>query len=397
MARWHTTRSWKLGLAALAAVGAVAVSAACGGQERKQVSDELGTQLQQILDRATASPKTVFPGTSLYVSQPELGTWAGAAGDASIEPARPMRAQDTFRTGSITKPFVAAAVLQLAEEGKLSLDDPLPAVLPRDVVARFPEAGRITVRMLLNHTSGLPEFDDHAFDLMVIADPERVWTVDELLDRAAAMPPIAAPGEGFHYSNTNYVLLGQIIEHTTGKSWRTVVTDRIIDRLGLKHTSLPEPGNVSIGDDAAHGYELIGGKLRDYTNVDASMAGAAGGNSQVTTTEDLGRFMDALLSGKLFDRPETLRQMLTFVPAKDPHNPLLVGYGLGIERYLLPDGNELLGHLGTGAGYRAYVGRLTAQHAVVSMMINNPDNPLPVLMPAVELMLAKSPQSAPPA
>jgi D-alanyl-D-alanine carboxypeptidase len=299
-----------------------------------------------------------------------------------------MRPEDTFRAGSIVKMFVAAAVLQLAEQGEFALDDPLPAVLPQDVVARLADADRITVRMLLNHTSGIPEYAGEEFYRSVIADPHRVWQVEEFLDLAAAQPRQLEPGEAYAYSNTDYNLLGLVIEEATGESWRDVVGERVIDRLELEHTSLPEPGDVSIGDEEAHGYELVDGELRDVSDVDPSMAGAAGGQALLTTTEDLTRFVDALLAGELFEQPETLEEMLTFVPADDV--PAKVGYGLGIERYELPGGVEMIGHLGTGAGYRAWIGRLPAQEIDFAMVITNPDDPTTVLMPALELMVAEA-------
>lgn len=388
MRRRFSTRSRNLVLIVLAAMISTAVLAACGGEERKQVSDDIATQLQQILDGAIESPETVFPGTALYVSQPELGTWAGASGEGSIDPSTPMRAADTFRAGSIVKTFVAATVLQLAEDGEFGLDDPLPAVLPEDVVARIADADRITVRMLLNHTSGIPEYVGEEFDRMVVADPHRVWQVDELLELSAAQPRQFEPGEQYSYSNANYNLLGLVIEQATGESWRTVVRERVIDRLGLEHTSLPEPGDTSVGSGAAHGYELVDGELRDVTDVDPSMAGAAGGHALSTTPQDLAHFMGALLAGELFEQPETLDEMLTFVEATD--NPGKVGYGLGIERYELPGGVELIGNLGGTAGYRSFVGQLPAQQIDVAMVITNPDDPTPVLMPALELMVAEA-------
>jgi len=201
---------------ALAAMIVPMVLAACGGEERKQVPDALGTKLQQILDSAVASRDTVIPGTALYVSQPDLGRWTGAAGKADVDASTPMRADDTFSPGSIMKPLVATVVLQLAEEGKLGLDDRLPEVLPRDVVAGIADADRITVRMLLDHTSGVPEYDDTRFDRMVLADPHRIWTVDELLDRSASRPRPFEPGKGYAYSNTDYNLLGIGADPTTG-------------------------------------------------------------------------------------------------------------------------------------------------------------------------------------
>ena len=388
MRRWFSTSSRKLVLLPLAAMIAILAPAASGAQGTKPVSKELAGKLQRIIDSAVASPKVRFPGTGLYVSQPKLGTWSGAAGEANIKPATPMRANDTFRAGSIMKPFVAAVVLQLVEEGKLALDDRLPAVLPHTVVARVADADLITVRMLLNHTSGIPEYGDEKFNRGVLAQPKRIWKVDEFLDLAAAQPRAFAPGEGYAYSNTDYNLLGLVIERATGKPWRTVVREQIIDRLGLKHTSLPVPGHVSIGSDAAHGYEWANGKLHDVSDVDSSMVGAAGGNALVTTTEDLAHFLDALLAGKLFTRPATLKEMLTFVKATDV--PGQVGYGLGIERYQFPGGVEAIGHLGTGAGYRAFIGRLPVQKIDIAMVITNPDDPTPVLIPALKLMLGEA-------
>jgi D-alanyl-D-alanine carboxypeptidase len=378
-----------IGMWLAAALIAMAALAACGGQEKRQVSDELDSQLQQILDSAVANPKTVFPGTALYVSQPELGTWAGAAGKGNIDPATPMKPYDRFRAGSIMKPFVATVVLQLFEEGKLALDDRLAAVLPQDVVARVADGDRITVRMLLNHTSGIPEYSDELHERMVVADPHRVWEVEEVLEMAAAHPRQFEPGEGSAYSNTDYNLLGLVIEEATGESWRAVVLERIIDRLDLENTSLPGPGDVSVGSGAAHGYMLLNGELRDFADIDPSVAGAAGGHALVTTTEDLARFLDALLAGELFEQPETLEEMLTFVEATD-ENPYLVGYGLGIERWELPGGVEVIGHFGETAGYRAFVGHLPAQEIDIAMVITNPDDPTPVLMPALELMVAEA-------
>jgi D-alanyl-D-alanine carboxypeptidase len=387
MKLWPSTNGRKLVFLALAATAVVAVLAACGGEDTKQVSNELDAQLQQILDSAVASPETVFPGTALYLSQPEVGTWSGAAGEGNIDSAAPMRPEDTFRAGSIVKTFVAAAVLQLAEEGEFALDDPLPAVLPQDVIGRFADADRITVRMLLNHTSGIPEYLGEEFYGAVMADPHRVWRVEEFLDLAAAQPPPFEPGEAYAYSNTDYNLLGLVIEEATGESWRDVVGEQVIDRLELEHTSLPEPGDASIGDEAAHGYVPVDGELLDVSDIDPSMVGAAGGQALVTTTEDLTRFLDALLAGELFERNETLEEMLTFVEATDA--PGKVGYGLGIERYELPGGVEMIGHLGTTAGYRAWFGQLPATKIDFAMVINNPDDPMPVLMPALDLMVTE--------
>jgi D-alanyl-D-alanine carboxypeptidase len=376
-----------------AATIAMAAIAACGGEEKRQVSDELGSQLQQILDSAVESPKAGFPGTALRVSQPELGTWTGAAGMANIDSSTPMGPSDAFRAGSIMKPFIATVVLQLVEEGKLALDDRLPAVFPQEVLARVADGDRITVRMLLNHTSGIPEYSDRELDFIALAEPHRIWKVEEFLDRAAARPRPFQPGKGYAYSNTDYNLLGLVIEHATGESWRAAVRERIIDRLGLNHTSLPEPGHVLDGTDLAHGYEVINGKIRDVSDLDSSMAGAAGGNALVTSTEDLNRFLGALLAGELFEKAGTLEAMLTFVRAGND-SELELGYGLGLERYDLPGGVNVIGHFGTAGGYRAFVGYAPAQKIEIAIAFTTgqyaPDDPTPVITRALELMVAEA-------
>ena len=154
------------------------------------------------------------------------------------------RSDARFRAGSIIKPFVATVVLQLVEEGVLSLDDTMTKLLPDDVTSRFANSDRITLEMLLNHTSGIPEWLSEPVIERIVANPGKVWEVSEFLDLAAAQPPSFAPGEGWGYSNTDYNLLGLIIERATGQSWRDAVRKRVIERLGLRSTSLPEPGDV---------------------------------------------------------------------------------------------------------------------------------------------------------
>lgn len=392
----------------LVVVAASAVLSACGGDEQ---AGDLEDRLQQIVDRAVEAPETSFPAAALHVSHPELGTWTVVAGEGNVEPPTPMSIDSTFRAGSVMKPLVAAAIIQLAEEDALSLDDPLPGLLPREVVTRFKNADRITARMLLNHTSGLPDYVA-VVPRRVAADPRHVWQVEELLDLASAGAPSFAPGAGWAYSNTNYNLLGLVIEEATGRPWREVVRERVIERLSLEHTSLPEPGAVSIGSGDAHGYyrlgtpifgdvleasdlgafEVLEGDLVDMTGLDSSLAGAAGGHALATTTGDLARFLDALLAGELFEQPETLEEMLTFVEVTESGGPnARTGYGLGLERYRPLEGVEVIGHEGGTAGYSAFVGRVPEHELDVAVAITSWDDLYaPLLGPALELMIAEA-------
>lgn len=353
---------------------------------QKIIDQVLAGQLQTALDAAVGSPETNFPGAVLYVSSPELGTWTGAAGLGSIETATVMRPDDKFRAGSIMKTFISVVTLQLVEEGQFSLNNPLPALLSERVTAKFPNNEKITVRMLLNHTSGIAEWLTEAAYAEIAANPAKVWEVDEYLDFAAAQEPYFAPGEGWTYSNTDYNLLGLIIEHATGRSWRKEVRERIIEPLHLDNTLLPEPGDLSIPGNHARGYHEINGKLVDFTGVDPSMAGAAGGSALVTTTADLARFLDAVLAGELFQNAGTLDEMLAFVPA--PSQGGQVGYGLGMQKLVLPGEIEVLGHGGGTAGFRSFVGYLPAQDiTIVVAMTNMESDPSQVLFPALQILI----------
>jgi len=347
----------------------------------------LASQLQAVLEAAVQNPKTSFPGAILYVSSRDLGTWIGTAGLGEVETGTPMRADDKFRAGSIAKTFVSVVTLQLVEEGLFSLDDPLPTVLPGSITTKFPGSDEITVRMLLNHSSGIPEWLSPAVIEEIARDPTKVWDVNEFLDLAAGQAPYFAPGAGYRYSNTDYNLLGLIVEGATGRSWRDEVTERVIDPLHLENTLLPEPGDVSIPGNYAHGYAATADAVMDITAVDPSMAGAAGGGALVTTVSDLARFLNAVLSGELFQNAGTLDDMLAFIDAPDEGGQ--VGYGLGMQKYMLPGGTEVIGSLGMTAGYTGFVGYLPAQGITIAAAMNWQDDPTPVLLPAIEILLAK--------
>jgi len=319
-----------------------------GGIGEEEPKD-LPTRLQDVVDDAVGHRGAIFPGALMYVDAPELGVWSGAAGLANVETGEAMRPDSKFGIGSITKTFVSAVVLQLVEEGVVSLDDTLPEVLSEETAAKFADTDRITVRMLLNHTSGIPEWVSQTTHEAVAADPSTVWDIETVLDLAAAQAPTFPPGEGYMYSNTDYTLLGMIIEQSTGKSWREQVRSRILEPLGMGDTVVRDPGDTSMPDGHAHGYGDLGSGVVDITYADPSMAGAAGGNAIVSTTADLARFLEAVLAGELFQDPATLTEMMTFVDAPDEHG-FPYWYGLGMEKYII-DGITLIGHAGGAVGY----------------------------------------------
>ncbi len=356
-----------------------------------QAQESMTTQLQGVLEDAVNSPETAFPGAMLYVKSPDLGTWTGAAGLSNIETSIAMKSDDKFRAGSTIKPMIAVIILQLVEEGKFSLNDPMTAVLPESVTTKFTYSDQITVRMLLNHTSGMADCIEPVMN-EIIADTAKVWEADEWLDVAAAQEPYFAPGEDWTYSNTDYILLGLVIEQATGRSWRESLRERIIEKLNLENTLLPEPGDLSIPGNYAHGYMDLGAGLVNVTGVDPSMADAAGGSALVTTTTDLARFLDAVLAGEFFQNTGTLAEMLTFVDVPEGSTPIsgMAGYGLGMMKSLFPGNIEMIGHSGDTAGFSSFAFHLPAQGITVSGVVNDMDPSgilFRVLLPALEVLV----------
>jgi D-alanyl-D-alanine carboxypeptidase len=294
-------------------------------------------KLQRRLDAVVAAGA---PGAMLLVRDGDR-TIRLTSGNGNLRPKTPMRAGDRFRVGSITKTFVATVVLQLVAERKLGLEDTVARWLPGVV----PDGERITVRQLLNHTSGLFAFGgDRDFVTQASRHPLRVWTPREIVAIATGHPPTFAPGAGWSYSDTNYYVLGLIVETATGRSLAGELRRRILAPLRLRATSLPtQPG---IAERHAHGYFLR--PLQDVTVGSPSVQWAAG--ALVSTAGDLARFFRALLGGRLV-RPDLLRLMETTVAARQlgPGN----AYGLGLQRVPEPCG-AFWGHAGGSPGYVAH-------------------------------------------
>jgi D-alanyl-D-alanine carboxypeptidase len=249
-----------------------------------------------------------------------------------------MTAVDRFRVGSITKSFVATVLLQLVGEGKLRLDDSLDRWLPGLV----PNGRSITIRELLQHTSGLYDYvNDSAFRTAVLANPLRVWTPMELARAAVSHRALFMPGRGWSYSNTNYILAGLVIETVTHRSVADELCDRIFRPLGLHQTSFP--AGPAISGPHADGYLFYGTPLaRDTAHVSPSAAWAAG--AIVSTVSDVATFYRALLGGRLL-RPALLSQMENTVRTGDGD-----GYGLGLLALRTACG-RMLGHDGDFPGY----------------------------------------------
>jgi D-alanyl-D-alanine carboxypeptidase len=301
------------------------------------------TALQAALDRVTAT------GAIGAVAEVRRGdaVWRGSSGRSRLNGRQPAPVDGRFRAGSVTKTFTATVVLQLVGEGRLRLSDTAERWLPGLVPS--PGGDRITVRDLLQHASGLPEYTDGLLDGDALRDRFRTWAPAELVRRAVKdgnrdRPLLFPPGTEHHYSNTDYIVLGMIIERVTGRSYRTEIDQRIIRPLGLRDTRLPGSSPFIAGPHS-HGYEPVknaDGTLVpvDYTTVNMSIAGAAG--EIISTTVDLDRFFRTLLSGGLL-QPGELREMTADASGG--------GWGLGLEIATLPCGT-IVGHGGGTPGYR---------------------------------------------
>lgn len=346
-----------------------------------ELSAEFKADLQAALDQAVADGSA--PGAALYVSGKD-GQWAGAAGVADIDGGVSMAPDDRFRTGSMLKTLVAAAVLQAVEKGALDLGDVLTDRLPADVTAKIQYANTIDVKMLLGHRSGIPEWVTPAVRQMVVTEPGHVWSLDEILGAIEGQPPVFNPGETFSYSNTNYVLLGEILSAVEGRSWREVIRERVIARAGMADTTLPDPGDVEcLG--CARGYVAMNGEMLDTTNVDPSMAGASGGHALISTAADLARLLEQLQAGALFDRAETLDAMLAFQPVPEGESEAgghMIGYGLGVMQFDDETAGSL-GHLGGTAGYVGFNFYVPATQRYVSGFINIMGDPGVLIAPVV--------------
>jgi D-alanyl-D-alanine carboxypeptidase len=368
--------------------------AACEDDATLPPNDPVQAGLQQVLDQAVAKPGVLLPGAITHYRDAAHAPWSGSAGLADMTAPTPMRPQDRVRAGSILKTFLATVVLQHVEEGALSLDQTLTALLPTSVTDRVANADRITLRMLLNHTSGIPEWETEDVDLLVLQNPARIWTDDEAIDLAAREPAWFPPGTAWRYSNTNYTLVGMVLDRVGGSSWRQQIRSRIVARLGLTSTQLPEPGDLAITAPFARGYHDVGGTPVDTTRVDPSMAGAAGGHGLISSAQDLARFLDALLAGKLFARPETLAAMTTMVDAPGPEG-FPHRYGLGLESYEL-DGTTVIGHSGSAAGYASMMFKVQGKETILVTSINTNSlftNALEVFMPSLKVITGAAEQA----
>jgi D-alanyl-D-alanine carboxypeptidase len=317
-------------------------------------------QFQQALDQTVANPNV--PGAIVGIWVPGRGTWIRTAGLADRATKRPMQVQDYTRIGSLTKTFIGTLILQLVGEGKLGLHDSIQRWAPQ-----VPNAQRITVRELLNMSSGLYSYtEDKQWEQQAFAPTGQVrarqWAPEQLVRVAIAHKPYFPPGKGFHYSNTNTILLGLIIEQITGRPVQDVLRTRILQPLGLTHTIFPT--TVAMPSPHLHGYSAEGGPLMEVnTTMNPSWGWTAG--AMISTLADLHTWAQALATGALI-RPALQRERLIW-------NPYTVGVRRGAPSYGLAITNDggFLGHAGTLPGFNTAAGSQPGARATIVVLTNS--------------------------
>jgi D-alanyl-D-alanine carboxypeptidase len=314
--------------------------------------------VQRAFDAVVAAG---VPGAAGVIRGPH-GLERYSAGEADVRRGVAISSRDHTRAGSITKAFTSAVILQLVAAGRFGLDDSVESLLPGEV----PDGDQITVRQLLNMSSGLADY------CTVPASPggpdpcnptpgePRYWAPQELIDIGLSAPRTFAPGQGWGYTNTAYLLLGMVIERVTGNSLAAEYRQRIFRPLGLKQTQYA-PETVALPKPFSHGYDVLaaGSWPDDITEISPSLAGAAG--AAVSTPDDLETFMRAYLDGRLV-AARLVREMKAATPGSlngtAPSVPLEGGgvatYGLGLEHYTWSHGCGTFGHSGSIPGYHPY-------------------------------------------
>ena len=316
--------------------------------------------LQRLLDAVVV---TGAPG-AIGAVEDDGRTIRRVSGVGNLRTGQPPRPVQTFRVASQTKAFVATIVLQLVAEGRVGLDDPVSRYLPR----LLPDGDLITVRQLLNHTSGL--FDPQVEVYQTLQDIYDLrlehWRPRQVVAMAVDNGLLFPPGTAWSYSNTNYVVAGLLIERVTGTSIARQLERRLIKPLGLRHTWFPAD-TAALPPPRLHGYMPLDLEEpwadADITWFNPSFFWASG--ALVSNVDDLDRFYDALFGGRLLPR-RLLAEMLTPVDTGAPG----AGYGLGLEIYTLPCGATLAGHTGALPGYNSGSFRLLGDDKDARLVAN---------------------------
>jgi D-alanyl-D-alanine carboxypeptidase len=323
-----------------------------------------GTQLQDLLKQYV---REGLPGVVLLVRTPQ-GQWNGSAGYSKIEKDSPMLPTHRHHAASVTKMYTATAVLLLAEEGVVDLDARICNYLPEAVWKPIPNGGKATVRQLLGHTSGIPDFNGAiGYDLDFLNDPMGSYPPGRLLSYLHGQSAICVPGTGYFYSNANYLLLALIMDHVTEASHANVVSMRILQPLGLNATYYKNEPNYPRPLGIVNSYQDLAGdgRLMNVSDLVAHNAGIFFGNAGlIATSADFAEFIEALLDGRIVNQ-ESLAQMQRW--RESSHN------GLGLNFIETPYGVGI-GHSGGDLGIMSQVRHFPGLDATLVLLVNGGDS-----------------------
>ena len=324
---------------ALGAAGGTASAAPSKGE-----AESLKSRAQGLLGDG-------YPAALAAVTDSKGESAGVTVGKGSLETGQAPPMDGEVRIGSNTKTFVAVVVMQLVQEGKVGLDEPIETYLPGLIKGEGIDGSKITVRQLLQHTSGLPDFDETLVGTTDVFQYRHHYvTPRDVLDSALSKPAQFEPGTQWKYTNTNYVVLGMLVERVSQRPVGEQIDERIVKKLGLSHTYFPAPGEEKIRGTHPQGYHLsAGGKLEDITEMDSAWAWAAG--AMVSTPSELNTFFQAVFDGRLLTQSSIDEMKNGAVDASSRLGPGTV-YGLGLIGRSLTCGGTSWGHGGTIHGYQ---------------------------------------------
>lgn len=342
------------------------------------------------VDRAGAASiaEHLEPGFSISVMKNGAFVYSKGFGLANLETQTPMTSHHVLRVGSVTKQFTAAALMQLSEAGKVSVDDKLSLYIPE-----FPRANEVTLRQMLTHTSGIGNYTDRVHPQDFLRDARFDYASPELLKAMIAQTQptfVFEPGTSWAYCNTAYVLLGLIIEKLTGEPYNAVFKQRLFDPAGLTRTAVDDLAPVV--PDRASGYTHHAGSSADFDNADyisMTYPGAAG--SMRSTTEDLCRWHLALFGGKIV-KPASLAEMVKpallktgqLPTAPGGKSPLKYGFGLSPSEF---EGKTRISHDGGIFGFTSILQSFPDQKVTVAAIMNFDGGGRPSSMPRLHAIV----------
>ena len=337
---------------AVPVVAAIALGAAGGAASAAPSKGEA----ESLKARAQGLVEAGYPAALAAVSDSKGESAGVAVGKGNLETGQAPPMDGEVRVGSNTKTFVAVVVMQMVQEGKVGLDEPIETYLPGLIKGEGIDGSKITVRQLLQHTSGLPEYADtyRSSNAEVIENMQHYVPPRDLLDTALGKPAAFEPGTQWKYTNTNYIVLGILIERVSQRPVGEQIDQRIVKKLGLSHTYLPGNGEKKLHGPHPQSYHLSAeGKLEDMTDLDTSLAWAAGG--MVSTPSELNTFFQAVLDGRLLTQA-SIDEMKNGAVDASSHLGSGTVYGLGLIGTSLSCGGTAWGHHGGIAGYETHDG-----------------------------------------